>query len=180
MGAPRQCSGVQAVPKAGQSTGFLTPCRTSPAMQTAASSEGGLSTAKRLRGVEAGIGAFQPQSAGGDDADAPPLVVDDLEHLLDEGLRLGVALPLDRAGVLVLDLVASRLELLDEHVDPLEEVERLEAGDDDGDMILRRQRLVLSVAGDGADVPRRQEALHAVVGRGGDRLHGGGDQDMGG
>ena len=70
-----------------------------------------------------------------------------------------------RRGVLVLDLRAPLLELLHAHVDALQDVERLEAGDDDRHAILRGQRLVLRVAHDRADVTGGEKTLHAVVRR---------------
>ena len=80
----------------------------------------------------------------------------------DQLLRRHVALAAHRARVLVLDLGAAFLELLDAHVDALQDVERLEAGDDDRHAVLRRERLVLGVAHHRADVAGREEALHAV------------------
>ena len=99
---------------------------------------------------------------------------------LDELLSLDVPLPPHRPCVLVLRLVAPRLQLPEEHVDRLEQVERLEARDYDGEAVLLGQRLVFPVARDCANVPRRDEALHLIVRRGSDRLHGGGDQHVGG
>ncbi len=82
------------------------------------------------------------------------------------------------AAVLVLDLVPSRFELLDEHVRRLEEVERLETANDDGYAIPLRQPLIVYVTGDGADVARRQEALNAIVRRGCDGFQGGRHEDV--
>ena len=60
----------------------------------------------------------------------------------------------------------------DRHVDALQHVQRLEAGDDDRHAILRRHRLVFPVAHHRADVARGQEALHAVARRAQDGFHG--------
>ena len=148
-------------------------------MQTLSAADAPSSLRTRsARRVEAGVGALQPQAALRDDADAAPAVVDDLEDAVHYRQRLRIALALHGAAVLVLDLVPSRLELLDEHVRRLEEVERLEAADDDRHAVLLRQPLVVDVAGDGADVSRRQEALHPVVRRRCDRFQGGRHQDV--
>ena len=64
-------------------------------------------------------------------ADAAPRARHHLEHLGDQRLRGPVALLADHARVLVLDLGAALLELLHAQVDALQDVERLEAGDDD-------------------------------------------------
>ena len=50
---------------------------------------------------------------------------------------------------------AALLQLPDRHQDPLQQVERLEAGDHDGHPVLRGDRLVLGPAHDRADVARR-------------------------
>ena len=49
--------------------------------------------------------------------------------------------------------------------DPLEDVERLEAGHDDRHPVRRRDGLVLGPSHHGADVAGGQEGLHPVVGR---------------
>src|SRR5262249_28697540 len=101
----------------------------------------------------------------GDQPDAAPLTVADLEHLVDQLPRARVALPADSAGVLVLHLRAAGFELAHGAEDAFEHVERLEAGDDDGHTIAAGDRLVLGVAHHRADVAGPQEPLHAVARR---------------
>jgi hypothetical protein len=79
-----------------------------------------------------------------------------------------------RARVLVLHAPAALLQRLQRQVDALQQVERLEAGDDDGRAVLLGQRLVFPVAHHRADVAGGQEALHQVLGRTEDRLMAGG------
>ncbi len=122
----------------------------------------------------------QAESALGNLAHAPPLAWNHLEDLLDELLRGPVAFPLHRPGVLVFHLRAAFLQLLDHHVDPLENVQGLEAGDHDGDLVLAGQRLVLPEPHHSADVAGGEKALHLIVGRREDGLHGRGHQHMGG
>ena len=47
---------------------------------------------------------------------------------------------------------------------PFEQIDRLEAGDDDRHAVALRERLVLAVAHDRADVAGAEERLHAVAG----------------
>ena len=79
--------------------------------------------------------------------------------------RRGVAVPAHHAGVLVLDARQTVLQTLDGAQDAVEQVHRLEAGDDDRHAIVGGERLVLAVAHDRAHVARPEKALHAVAGR---------------
>src|SRR5262249_33766577 len=97
------------------------------------------------------IGGAQPQPAARDFADTAPFPVYDLKYLADELLGPLVALAAHRAAVLVLDLRASFLQLLDTEIDPVQDVQRLEAGHDDRDAVLPGDWLVLGVAHDRAD-----------------------------
>src|SRR5581483_8394932 len=65
--------------------------------------------AKTLLGVEARERGPQPVAAGRNTANAAPLPIRNLEHLLDELLRRQIACVRDGAGVLVLDTPASFL-----------------------------------------------------------------------
>ena len=60
---------------------------------------------------------------------------------------------------------AALLELLDRHQDPLQNIDRLEAGDDDRHVVARADRLVLAISHHGADVAGAEKALHAVARR---------------
>ncbi len=76
------------------------------------------------------------------------------------------------ARVLVLDAVPPLLELRAPPCRmPCEQVERLEAGDDDRHAVLLGDRLVLPVAHHRADVAGGEEGLHPVGRRAEDRLH---------
>src|SRR4029079_13012198 len=90
-------------------------------------------------------------------ADAAPPAPHDLEDLAHDLLRRFVAQPADRARILVLHLGAAGLELPDAEIDPLEDVERLEAGHDNRHMELRRQRNIFLEAHDRAHMPGSEE-----------------------
>jgi hypothetical protein len=64
-----------------------------------------------------------------------------LENLADEVLSRTVSFPANRSAVLVLDLPTTLLELKDSQIDAFEDIERLEAGDDDRDSVAGRDRL---------------------------------------
>jgi hypothetical protein len=82
-----------------------------------------------------------------------------------------IPLALHSASVLVLDDRATRLELADRHQDALEQIERLEAGDHDRDVVSLGDRLVLRPAHDGADVAGGEERLDLARRRLEDRGH---------
>lgn len=119
-----------------------------------------------MLGVEVAIGIAQAPAAHRDQADPAPQPVACLEDLGHHLLRGLVALALDGARVGVLDLGPPGLELRDRAPDALEHVERFEARDHDRHLVFGRDRLVLPVAHDAADVPGRQECLDAVARRG--------------
>src|SRR5437762_11574961 len=126
------------------------------------------------------IVVFPPQAvpALGDHPDPAPLAVRDLEDLEDQAPGGGIPLAAQDAAVLVLDLMTPRLELAQDHQDPLEQIHGLEAGDHDGDSVCRRDGLVLRVAHHGADVAGAEVGLDAVLGRLQDRRDRGGHQDV--
>src|SRR5690606_30291778 len=88
-----------------------------------------------LEGVEGGELRPDGETGAGDDAQAPPLGVRWLEDLVDRGARDVVPLGHDGARVRDLDLCAALRELLREHPDTLEYVDRFEAGDRAGDPV---------------------------------------------
>src|SRR5574341_99947 len=114
---------------------------------------------KAALGVELGKLRTHAQAAARDGADAAPIAVHQLEYLRDEILRRLVAVTAHRAHVLVFDLVPSLFELVYREQHALENVQRLEPGDDDRDLVLRRDRLVLGPSHDRADVTGREESL---------------------
>ena len=89
-----------------------------------------------------------------------------------------VAFPRDHALVLVLDFGFAGLELPQEHDDGLQQVERLEAGGDDGLAFVFGDPLVGSAADDRGDVSGADEAIEAHVGRIENRPDRGNDGDM--
>ena len=84
--------------------------------------------------------------------------------LLDQLLCRQIALAIEYARVLILDRCTSFFQLLDRHQRSFEDIERLEAGDDDGDVVARADGIVLAVSHHSADVARTEEALHAIAG----------------
>ena len=148
---PIACSGVQAVPKTLHSQGLITPFSTSPHWQAFgigdADARAPRSAARRRsrRRPRASL-----QRALGDEAEAAPLEVrPQLEHLGHHLERRRVALVGDDAPVLVLDLAAALGELAQDHLDRLEDVERLEAGDDQRLAVVGGDELERARADDG-------------------------------
>ena len=99
---------------------------------------------KRCFGVEVAIGLAEPPAAFGDDADAAPGAIGDFEDLGQQLLRGAVAFEGDDAAVGVLDFVPAGFELNDGAANAVEQIERLKAGDDQGNAVL---------FGDAADTP---------------------------
>ena len=178
MVAPSGCSGVQRVPNSGQSVGCSRPCRTRPARHSSGSSTDRWPTSNTLLGVERRVPGRERVAAPRDLPEAPPAPVGDDEDVLDHLQGGRVAVADDRAGVLVLDRRLAPLELRHRGEDALQEVEGLEAGDHDRDAVLRADRLVVAVAGDGADVAGGEEALDLDPVRGEQRLEGGRHQHV--
>ena len=166
MQVPIACSGVQAVPNTLHSHGLITPFRTSPHWHALGSATRTPGHAEALLGVEVRVRVREPQRALGDEAEAAPLEVRaQLEHLGHHLERAQVALPRDDAPVLVLDLAAALGELAQDHVDRLQDVERLEARDHDRPAVVGRDELERPRADDRRDVPGADEAVEAQVRR---------------
>src|SRR5205085_9482641 len=104
-------------------------------------------------------------AALGDQADAAPLAVADLEDVLDQPARLRVAGALHGPAVLVLDLGPPGFQLPHGPQHAFEQVERLEASYHNWNAVAAGDRLVLGHAHDGADVAGTEERLDAVAGR---------------
>ena len=161
--APSGCSGVQRVPNAWHSCGFISPCSTSPLMHSAGSGRG--PTALRSNRRSASNSAYSGRSPRPLRRISPmPRHARSTTSNTSADERLGR--PVARLGhdprVLILDLRPALLELREAHVDALQEVERLEAGDDDRHAVAGGDREVLAVAHHGADVAGREESLHAA------------------
>ena len=78
--------------------------------------------------IETPVRLSQPEPALGDLSDSTPFAGDDAEDVLDEFLRLDISLAAHAPRVRILDLGAAFLQLLQTHVDAMENVERLELG----------------------------------------------------
>src|SRR4051794_7771597 len=117
-------------------------------------------------GVEFGVGVRQPQRALRDEAEAAPLEVRaEREHLGHRPQRRRVALVRDDALVLVLHLAAPLAELAQDHVDRLQQVERLEARDHDRTAVVGGDELERPRADHGRDVAGADEPVEPQVGR---------------
>ena len=84
----------------------------------------------------------------------------------------------DDAAVGVLDFVAAGLELNDGAANAVEQIERLETGDDDGHAELLGERRIFPVAHHAAHVAGGEKCLHLVAGRGHDGLDGGRNENV--
>src|SRR3989338_4565124 len=133
--------------------------------------DAGVGEAEDSFSVEGGELRPQPQPAPGNPPQAAPLAVADFEDFFHDLLGGAVAFAGHGADVLVFGFGAALFELLDEHGDGFEQVERLEAPHDDGHAKVAAQGLVLPVAHHRADVPGGDEALHAVHGRAEQQAH---------
>ncbi len=85
------------------------------------------------------------------------------EHFRHQIARGDVALVLHRAGVLIFDLGAALFQLCHAHRHALQQVYRLEAGDDYRHFVFRNERPVLVDTHDRAHMARRQKSLHEIV-----------------
>src|SRR5437762_9120355 len=101
-------------------------------------------------------------SALGNRSDAAPFAVADFEYLMDQVQRDSIPITLDDAGVLVLDVSSAGFKLADGHENPLKQIERLKAGDDNRHTKTRRDGFIFSITHDCADVARTQESLHTI------------------
>src|SRR5262249_33052812 len=116
-------------------------------------------------GVELGELFAEAVAAGGDGADAAPGAVAGLEDVGGEFAGGRVAVGADRPPVGVLALGAALLELPHRPQHAVEQVDRLEAADDDRDAVLSDDNLVLGEPHDRADVTWAEERLDSVVRR---------------
>src|ERR1039457_331202 len=105
----------------------------------------------------------QLEAAGRDLAEPAPLTIRYLEHFGNAFLRGAVPFAASGANVLVLDLVAAFFQLAHGQENALQNIERLEAGDHDGDPVTLRDRKIFFIAHDGANVARGQESLDDAV-----------------
>jgi len=178
MGAPRGRSGVHWTPKAGHSKGFLRPCRTRPAMQSADSRHPrrAIQSAPRRRSGD------RPREGAGRSRESRRCRATGGWRLRRSRPRAAgglVAVAGDGAAVLVLDLGAAAFQLRNGQADALQQIQRLEAGDHDGDVVALGERFVFVKAHDRADVAGREEGLDAAVGGAQNGLDGGRNEYVG-
>src|SRR6266581_4914880 len=107
-----------------------------------------------------------------DGPDTAPFAIADFENSVDQILRDPIAVPLHDARILVLNFMGSSFQLLDGHERALQDIDRLETGDDYGHTKAFCDRFVLAIAHDGANVTRTEKSLHAVQRRLQDRSDG--------
>ena len=105
------CAACTPRPKHSHSLGLIRPWSTSPARQRVGSSTDSSLKAEPPARVELGVRLGQPPAALRDHADAAPLAVADVEHLLEHRAGRQVALGAHGALVRVLDLGTAGLEL---------------------------------------------------------------------
>ena len=163
--------GRAASPNAAHSFGFFSPCRTRPAMHSAGSGRGPTSLrSKRRSASNAAYSSRRPRPLPGISPMPRHARCTTWNTSGHQRLRRLVARLGDHARVLVLDLGPALFQLLQAEVDALQQVERLEAGDDDRHAVALGDRHVLRVAHHRADVSGGEEPLHAARRRGEDRL----------
>src|SRR5579884_2360728 len=108
--------------------------------------------------VERGVLLPYPDAGMVDRTEAAPFKeFAQLVYFRDRPQRRGIARVRNDAGVLVLDLAAAFGELLQNHPDRLQDVERLEAGDDERPVVVLRHELERRRADDHRDVPRPEK-----------------------
>src|SRR6185312_10654440 len=117
---------------------------------------------EQLLGIMLAEFPAQLVSAFGNRAYAAPLAVSDLKNTEDQLLRGLVAIAIEHAGILVFDFRPPRFKLPQRHQRALQNVQRLEAGDNDRDLEAGADRLVFPVSHNGTDVSRPQKSLHPV------------------
>ena len=134
---------------------------------------------KSHRRIEVGISIGESQATQRNIADASPGPERRFKDFLHSRLRRQVALATHRSRVLILDHRPSFFELTNEHRDPLQHVDRLEARHDKRDAVASGQVFVLFIAHDGTDMAGRQKPLHATAGSGQDSFDGRRHQHLG-
>src|SRR3954471_19515616 len=102
----------------------------------------------------------QLETAGRNFSQAAPLPRSYFEDFGDRLLRRAIPFPPHRARVLIFDLVASLFELDYAHINPLEQIERLESRHHDGNFVFLRDRKIFFETHDGADVAGSEKCLY--------------------
>src|SRR5438874_9668097 len=96
-------------------------------------------------------------------SDTPPFLIGNLEHLFQNLLGRQIAGMAHRANVLVFDPRFATLQLLYEHENGFQQVHWLESTNHNGNGEITHQPLILLITHNGANMPRRDESLHAVL-----------------
>ena len=160
MVAPSGFWGVQSVPKAVQSCGFLIPRKIWPLMQISGSSVSispphQTAVRRHARGTRNAI-----EAALAECADSSPLRSHHLEDILYQFLGRTVPLASKYPGILVFHDIAPCFEQAHGHQCSLQNIERLKTGNDNWDVVALGDRLVIAVAhtcthGPGQGIPAR-------------------------
>src|SRR5215468_4950403 len=119
-----------------------------------------------LLGVPIGVGRANLESRLRDEPEAAPLEIrPKLENFGHSAKRGAVAIPGNHALVLVFNLGLAAAKLAKKHDDRLENIEGLEAGDDDGFAFVLGDPLIGAAADDRRNVTGADKAVEAHVGR---------------
>ena len=97
-----------------------------------------------------------------DRSDPAPLPVAHFEDLVHQILGDAIAIATNDSWVLVFDLRFAGFELADCHQRSFQNIDRLEAGDDDRHFVTRRDRLVFAITHHGTNMPGPEKSLHAI------------------
>src|SRR5579872_1409791 len=149
-------------PEGGTLIGLRNPLQHEPTDALGRFLGGEPAEAKSALRVEVRKFPTQTESAVRDLPNPAPLTRHDLEHATHDLLRRYVTNTPHRPRILVLYLGPAFLELFDDHVDTLQDVEGLETGYHDGNVMARGGPLVFLIPCDGANVAGSQEALYPV------------------
>src|ERR1700733_7488570 len=98
-------------------------------------------------------------------ADASPFSIADLEDLKHELLRRLVSVTIQNSRILILYFAAFGLQLANGHQCSLQNVDWLEAADNNGHVEFGADRFVFFITHDRADVAWSEETLHAIFWR---------------
>jgi len=164
MVAPSGRCGVQSVPKAGQSCGFLRP-----AQNLAADADLGLArrnpaTSKELLRIMARELAAQMVAAQGNSAIPRHLRSQTSKTVLISCCAARFPSRSRMREYWFSTGSATRLQLPDRHQRALQDVERFKAGDHNGNVVAGADGVVLPVAHDGADVARTEKTWTRLPG----------------
>src|SRR5208337_4016851 len=116
-------------------------------------------------GIEGGVFLLKPQAALRNRTDAAPFPARNFKDARNGILRRPVPFILHRSRVLILDLGTAFFKLRHEHVNRFQQIDGLKPADDNRDVEFAHQVVVIAHPNHGADVPWRDESLHAIFRR---------------